>query len=93
MYSNYNINNQILKDVKAIIIGKICQIVRYYDYFIERKAITIFRGCQPYENIELRSVKGWGKADGILNMMSMFFLYLQTMRMEAGLDTVSMNTQ
>lgn len=38
---------------------KVREIVRYCDYFSDGKATTIYRGHQPYDDIELRTIKGW----------------------------------
>ena len=38
---------------------KVRKIVRYCDYFSDGKATTIYRGHQPYDNTELRTIKGW----------------------------------
>ena len=38
---------------------KVRKIVRYCDYFSDGKATTIYRRHQPYDNTELRTIKGW----------------------------------
>lgn len=40
---------------------KIRKILRYCDRYSDGKAISIYRGHQPYDDTELRTVKGWRK--------------------------------
>lgn len=36
-------------------------LLRYCDRYSDGKAISIYRGHQPYDDTELRTVKGWRK--------------------------------
>lgn len=40
---------------------KVRKFLRYCDRYSDGKAISIYRGHQPYDNTELRTVKGWRK--------------------------------
>lgn len=40
---------------------KVRKFLRYCDRYLDGKAISIYRGHQPYDDSELRTIKGWRK--------------------------------